>query len=417
MGPGARTRGHPAAIAAIAGMIAGRVPHAILLVGPSGVGKTTLATDLAAGLLCEAGAGARPCGSCRPCRLALGGSHPDVHRLAPDGPGRQVGIGGSGSKVRGVRDLIAELALLPVEGGARIGIVESAQRMNEDAQAALLKTLEEPAAGVVLVLCADGEDGLLPTIRSRCARVRLGPVGVREIEAILIEHGVADAPTAARLARVADGRPGLARSWAGDPEALVVRDELGRTLLDLLDAGPAERLRGVRAAAGRAARLASVVDAVPTASAAPAAGRAGRKTRAAPPAVDAASIAEDGPASGDADGDLAEEVEAVATRTPASERRRAAEALVGRWTDLTRDLVLCRIGVPGDVRDVGLLDETQAAADRLDAAAPAAFLDRLGRAGVQLRGNVSPELVLDDLAIGWPRPIDGTGRKSGARAS
>ena len=423
MGPGARTRGHPAASAAIAAMVAGRVPHAILLVGPAGVGKTTLATDLAAGLLCAAPDGERPCGACRPCRLALAGSHPDVHRLAPDGPGRQVGIGGAGSKVRGVRDLIGELALLPVEGGARIGIVESAQRMNEDAQAALLKTLEEPAAGVVLVLCADGEDGLLPTIRSRCARVRLGPVGVREIETILDEHGVADAPTAARLARVADGRPGLALSWAADPEALVVRDELGRTLLDLLDAGPADRLRGVRAAAGRAAKLASIEETASAAPTTPPAGRGGgRRSKAATSAAPPTTT--DEAATGAAeDADAAEEAEAAVTKTPASERRRAAEALVARWTDLTRDLVLCRIGMPGDVRDLALLDDTRAAADRLDPAAPAAFLDRLGRAGVQLRGNVSPELVLDDLAIGWPRPVGDAGarpataRRPAARAS
>jgi DNA polymerase-3 subunit delta' len=82
--------------------------------------------------------------------------------------------------------------------------------MNPDAQAALLKTLEEPPAGLTLVLCADDEDRLLPTVRSRCARIRLGPVGVRDIESILGEHGVADPPLAARLARLAAGRPGTA---------------------------------------------------------------------------------------------------------------------------------------------------------------------------------------------------------------
>ena len=145
---GARTRGHPAALAAIGAMVRAGPPGAVLLVGPEGVGKTTLALDLAAALLCTADdPSARPCGACRACRLVLAGVHPDVHRLAPDGPGRQVVIGGGGSKVRGIRDLIAELALLPVEGGARVAIVESAHRMNEDAQAALLKTLEEPPAG------------------------------------------------------------------------------------------------------------------------------------------------------------------------------------------------------------------------------------------------------------------------------
>ena len=94
---GARTRGHPAALAAVAAMIRGGAPHAVLLVGTTGIGKTTLALDLAAGLLCTADDVAdRPCGACRACRLVASGSHPDLHRLGPEGPGRQVLIGGPG---------------------------------------------------------------------------------------------------------------------------------------------------------------------------------------------------------------------------------------------------------------------------------------------------------------------------------
>ena len=86
--------------------------------------------------------------------------------------------------------------------------------------------------------------GCCPTVRSRCARLRLGPVGVRDIEAILGEHGVADPPAAARLARLAAGRPGTAIAYARAPEAVRIRGELARTLLDLLGAGtggPARR--------------------------------------------------------------------------------------------------------------------------------------------------------------------------------
>src|SRR5919112_389234 len=83
-----------------------------------------------------------------------------------------------------VRRLVTDLALLPVEGGARVAIVEQADRMNEDAQSALLKTLEEPPSGVTIILCAAEEERLLPTIRSRCARVRLGPLGTRDVEAL-----------------------------------------------------------------------------------------------------------------------------------------------------------------------------------------------------------------------------------------
>ena len=83
--------------------------------------------------------------------------------------------------------------------------------MNEDAQSALLKTLEEPPAGVVIVLCADQETRLLPTVRSRCARIRLGLVGSRDIEAIVGDHDLADPPMAARLGRLA-ARPARARA-------------------------------------------------------------------------------------------------------------------------------------------------------------------------------------------------------------
>ncbi|MEO6207644.1 MAG: hypothetical protein ABIP77_06795 [Candidatus Limnocylindrales bacterium] len=364
-------------------MIRGRVPHAVLLVGPAGIGKTTLADDLASGLLCTVDdLQARPCGACRACRLVASGGHPDVHRIGPDGAGRQVVIGGPGSKVRGIRDLIGELALLPVEGGARIAIVESAQRMNEDAQTALLKTLEEPPAGVTLILCADAEEPLLPTIRSRCARIRLGPVGTRVVETILGDHGMADPPLAARLARIAAGRPGVALAWAADPDALQTRDELTRTLLDLSDLGPSDRLAAVRAVAIRATRIAAVVD-PPTSALA----NAGPKV--AGPKV----------AGGGVDDDLLE-----MARTPATERRRAADALIALWMDVARDVALCQRGLAGDVRELRLLDETTVAAGRLAEPEVTAFLDRLGRAAVLVRSNVSPELILDDLAVHWPRP-------------
>ena len=192
---GARTRGQPTALEAVEAMVRGQAPpHAILLVGPDGVGKTTLALDLAAGLLCEADPDLRPCRACRACLMVERDGHPDLHRLGPAGPGRQVVIGGPEARYRGVRDLIGELTLMPVEGRARVAIVEGAERMNEDAQSALLKTLEEPPAGVVIVLCADQETRLLPTVRSRCARIRLGLVGSRDIEAIVADHDLADPP-------------------------------------------------------------------------------------------------------------------------------------------------------------------------------------------------------------------------------
>src|SRR3954451_19636804 len=90
----ARTRGQASALAAVDAMVRGPAPQAVLLVGADGVGKTTLALDLAAGLLCTADAAERPCRACRACRLVEHGSHPDLHRLRPVGPRRQVFICG-----------------------------------------------------------------------------------------------------------------------------------------------------------------------------------------------------------------------------------------------------------------------------------------------------------------------------------
>ena len=402
---GIRTRGHPAALTAVAAMIRGGAPGAILIVGPAGIGKTTLALDLAAGLLCTAADPAdRPDGACRACRLVAHGSHPDVHRLRPEGPGRQVVIGGPG-KPRGIRDVIAELALLPVEGGARVAIVESAHRMNEDAQAALLKTLEEPPARTTIVLCADSEEPLLPTIRSRCARVRLGPVGVRDIESILAELGAADPPLGARLARIADGRPGLALAWASQPDALRERDALGRALIDLAAVRPSLRLQGVRAIAAPAAAMIVVAEESseggPRNDATPRDDAATRVRR--PRAAAAPKTAEATGGEGAEDDPEAQEEAAAPARTPATERRRAAEAVISLWTDLTRDLALCQRGLDGSVRDLSRLDETRDLAADLAPDDVEAFLDRLGRASVLLATNVSPELVLDDLALAWPR--------------
>ena len=407
---GMRTRGQPVAIAAIRAMLGSGLPHAILLAGPGGIGKTTLALDVAAALLCGAAEpSARPCRACRGCRMVDHGNHPDLHRLAPVGAGATIPIGGR--EDRGVRDLVAELSLMPVEGGARVAIIERAERMTEDAQSALLKTLEEPPAGTTILLCADDEERLLPTISSRSARVRLGAVGPRDVEAVLVGQGVADAPTAARLARITDGRPGHAIAYALAPEAVVLRGEIARTILDLHGAGLTARLTGLRELALRAAEMARALDAGSARSAqdtGPAAGPRGRgRGRAgaangalggppasAPPAAAASS---DEPAGGDEPPPGDER----AARVPAAERRRGALALLEIWRTVVRDLGLVVVGAPGSVRDQDLIDDLLPAAGRLTTASVGAALGRLDVAAERLEGNVSPELVLDVLALHW----------------
>ena len=401
---GARTRGQTAALDSIAAMVRGGAPsHAILLVGPEGVGKTTLALDLAAGLLCEAEPGARPCRACRACRMVESDGHPDLHRLGPSGPGGQVVIGGPDARYRGIRDVITELALLPVEGRARVAIVEGADRMNEDAQSALLKTLEEPPGGVVIVLCADQEMRLLPTVRSRCARIRLGLVGSRDIEAIVGYHDLADPPMAARLGRLAAGRPGLALAYARAPEAVLIRAELSRVLLDLTGAGPAARLAAVRAAIPRAIALSTALAGEERPAGARTTRRRGGVANA---GTGTAAVAGPAATAGTADPDDSttdDAPDAPGRPVPASERRRAAEILIGRWTDVARDLALVGGGGARSVRDPVMLEELAATSTTLEPAAISRFLDRASRGAELLANNVSPELLLDSLALAWPR--------------
>jgi len=398
-------------------MVRGSAPHAVLLSGPSGVGKTTLALDLAAGLLCTAeDPTERPCRTCRGCRMVAHGGHPDLHLLAPEGAGSQIVIGGRDAKSRGVRDLAEDLALMPMEGGARVAVISGAHRMNEEAQGALLKTLEEPPAGVTIVLCSDDEDRLLPTVRSRCARIRLGRVGARDVEAILLAQGILDLPLAGRLARISGGRPGVALAYARSPEAVRARGDLARRFLDLLEASPAARLAAIRGATPTALEMVDALDAgaaaatavlsdddpvVRRAASGPHRGKGRSPESASAKGLgdrgDAGPLGADDPTADDESAD-----DSPGKAVPAARRRRAAEALISVWMDVTRDLALVQAGGARSVLDTALLEEFVAATAAIAPDSLAAFLLRLARGAELVAGNVSPELVLDSLVLAWP---------------
>lgn len=160
--------------AAVAG---NRLPHAVLLHGPAGVGKERFAAALAAALFCKArGAHLVACGECAECVLSRAGSHPDLHWLRRLEDKKSI-------SVDQVRETCERLAMTSMRGGMRIAIVVSAQIMTTAAQNALLKTLEEPAAHTLLVLVTPRPSRLLPTLRSRCQRVEIArpePAGALE---------------------------------------------------------------------------------------------------------------------------------------------------------------------------------------------------------------------------------------------
>jgi DNA polymerase-3 subunit delta' len=333
------TYGHEAALAVVTRAVRSqRPPHALLLVGPRGVGKTTLALDLAAGLLCLADDPTmRPCRECSACRKVAADGHPDLHLLQPEGAGEQIRLGQ-------VQQLATDLALTAMEGRFRVAVITAAQRLNLDAQNALLKTLEEPGPSTCLILCADDAAPLLPTVLSRAARLRLAPPPVEALTRRLIDHDLAAPAQARALAIAAGGCPGLALRLAAEPEAVLARARLSRTLLELV--------------------------------------------------ADAATV----------DAALRGEVAPTAKRLQPAERRRAVLLVIDVWRELGRDLAVAARGDGRGVRDLDQLEELRDLGARIDGPALHRFVDRLDRLGLAIEGYASPELTLDVLLLTWPRP-------------
>jgi len=203
-------------------MASGRTHHAYLFEGPEGVGKELAGRALAARLLCEAPdlpEDADACGVCRACQLFAAGNHPDfhlIHRgLHKQHPDRTIRSGkGLFLVVDVVRHFLIEpSATSPNLGRRRVFLIRDAERMNEGAQNALLKTLEEPPGDARLILVTSSGERLLPTIRSRCQRVPFALLPPDFVEQQLQTlGGVAPAPAAA-LAVLAQGRLGAALHW------------------------------------------------------------------------------------------------------------------------------------------------------------------------------------------------------------
>jgi DNA polymerase-3 subunit delta' len=152
------------------------------------------------------------CGRCPECRLVAAGSHPDVfvEDLARAQLERPTATHLSIDQIRRVR---SQLAMRPIRSKRKIGLIEPAERMTADGQNALLKTLEEPPGTTTLVLVTSNADALLPTIRSRCQRIRFTPLPAELVERLLIDEGV-EANAARAASRLCDGSLDAARSFA-----------------------------------------------------------------------------------------------------------------------------------------------------------------------------------------------------------
>jgi len=205
-----------------------RLPHALLVYGPRGIGKLALAERISQTILCES-SGKKPCGSCDGCRWFLGGNHPDFRRVEPEAlaklpaadpeenevkkpkqPSIQI-------KIEQVRALADFLYVRSHRGAMRVALVHPAEDMNENASNALLKGLEEPPAGAMFILVSHRPAQLLPTIRSRCVAI---PVPIPPREAALgwlNDQGIKDAE---RWLAYAGGAPLRALDYAAEAELL-----------------------------------------------------------------------------------------------------------------------------------------------------------------------------------------------------
>jgi DNA polymerase-3 subunit delta' len=227
----------------------GSLPPSLIFAGPDGVGKRLAALSLAQLLNCtnvigapDGDAAPDACGTCSTCRRIARGVHADVLTIEPGETGA--------IKVDQVRAAIERTAYRPFEGRRRVVIIDDADAMEAPPQNALLKTLEEPPAASSFVLVTSRPDVLLPTVRSRCQRVRFGPLAPAEIAQVLRrDHGFGEREAHAAAA-AAEGSIG--RALEEDSEAYVGARDAAEAMLRMIAQAstPAQRLAAARALGG-----------------------------------------------------------------------------------------------------------------------------------------------------------------------
>ena len=372
--------GQPVAVAAMRAALAhDEVAHAWLLIGAREVGQSELTRALGAALNCPASPEPDTgCGRCDTCTRIQRGTHPAVVDLEPEGAGHVV------ADVR--EDWIPSASRSMTEGRRRVLRVVAADRMNEAAQNAFLKVLEEPPASVLWVLDAEDEGALLETVVSRCRRLDLVPWGPAALLDLAERLSIPAAQRAA-LTRAASGSPQRLRALA-DPEVAAARERHLGVIDRLATAGPgavvplAKELSGW--AKGRAAAL-KAQHATELAELEEAFGVDGG--RGWPPGVKAR----------------------VTRRFERAERQAQRQALDLLLDDLAaylRDLVAVASGAPSDsLLNLDVAAELRRDAERLPMRDAVDALAAVAACREALDRNGSPELQLERLLFRMALPI------------
>ena len=243
--PFADITGHRTRLLLLSQAVAGgTLPSSLILAGPAGVGKRRVAMAIAQALNCTdprgdrthaAGFAVDGCGTCSTCRRISRGLFPDLLIVERNADRLEI-------RIEQIREAVGQSAFRPFEGRMRLVVIDDASEMNTDAQDALLKSLEEPPSGTAFLLLTAWPDSLRPTIRSRCALMRFGPLDVEEIVAALVsEHHVSEAD-ARTFALAAEGSLGRAVELSAT-DASRVRETLVEALGQVVEAaGPMERV-------------------------------------------------------------------------------------------------------------------------------------------------------------------------------
>ncbi|MEE9910126.1 MAG: DNA polymerase III subunit delta' [Deltaproteobacteria bacterium] len=198
-----------------------RVGQSYIFSGLDAIGKKTLALAFMQALNCEdADEKTGACGNCPSCRKMIHGNHPDIHLVATEA---------QFIRIDAIRHIQEQMAFKPLEGGKRVFIIDDADKMNEQAANALLKTLEEPAADNIIILVTARPYWLPQTILSRCRHVRFNPPPAETVARFLIEQKKMAPPQALLLASLSGGSIGQAMALNSE-DMMAFRAELGRLL-------------------------------------------------------------------------------------------------------------------------------------------------------------------------------------------
>ena len=340
-----------------------RLQGSLLVHGPAGAGKDAFVDDLLALLLCvEADRSRRPCNACRGCRDARARAHPDLVIGSPER--WRDSRSSTESIVSAARRWLLEAAGAPVVAERRIVLIEHADAANEQTQNALLKALEEPTARHMFILVADEPSRLLPTVRSRCQPLRIGPVPRQELVTWLMDRHRIAADQADAFARLSGGLTGVAFSYVREPDRVAWQRRAQAELLALLEKGRADRFGSVRDLLDDAGRQASPV----------------------PDEVTPSN----------------EEAESV--RALSAVQRNGAQRLTAAWLELTRDLLVASAGRTDLATSAELVPALPRLAVRIAPARWLAFIRLLERIHEGLRESAAPRLAMEVAMLEWPSP-------------